>query len=86
MKHCPLQFDGNEPPLRADDLGSSEGHGRGEMECLVHSRVRGERGACVVRVTQRTIFVFRNAVEAMMRSPLPWDEPDAKVLFAHNRR
>ena len=39
----------------------------------------------VVRVTQRTIFVCRNAVEAMMRSPLPWDETDSKVLFAHKR-
>lgn len=39
----------------------------------------------VVRVTQRTIFVCRNAVEAMMRTPLPWTDMDAKVLFAHKR-
>lgn len=39
----------------------------------------------VVRVTKRTVFVCRNAVEAMMRSPLPWDETDTKVLFAHKR-
>jgi len=39
----------------------------------------------VVRVTQRTIYVCRNAVEAMMRSPLPWSETDSKVLFAHKR-
>jgi hypothetical protein len=39
----------------------------------------------VVRVTQRTIFVCRRAVEAMMRSPLPWSEVDAKALFAHKR-
>lgn len=39
----------------------------------------------VVRVTQRTIFVCRNAVEALMRTPLPWTEDDQKVLFAHKR-
>jgi len=39
----------------------------------------------VIRVTQRTIFVCRNAVEAMMSTPLPFDETDRKVLFAHKR-
>jgi excisionase family DNA binding protein len=39
----------------------------------------------VVRVTQRTVFVSRDQVEAMARVPLPWDEPDAKSMFSGKR-
>lgn len=39
----------------------------------------------VVRITQRTVFICRNAVEGLIRSPLPWTQDDAKVLFAHKR-
>jgi excisionase family DNA binding protein len=39
----------------------------------------------VIRVTQRTVFICRKAVEGLIRSPLPWTPEDAKVLFAHKR-
>lgn len=39
----------------------------------------------VIRVTQRTVFICRNAVEGLIRAPLPWTPEDQRVLFAHKR-
>ncbi len=39
----------------------------------------------VVKVTQRTVFVCRDAVENLMRSPLPWAEEDDRVIWPKRR-
>ncbi|HEX9082942.1 MAG TPA: helix-turn-helix domain-containing protein [Holophagaceae bacterium] len=45
-----------------------------------------DRGILPVRrVTQRTVFVDREAVENLMRAPLPWDEEDAREIWPPRR-
>jgi predicted site-specific integrase-resolvase len=39
----------------------------------------------VVRVTQRTVFVSRDQVDAMAKGVLPWDDADARMMFSGTR-
>jgi hypothetical protein len=45
-----------------------------------------ERGILPIhKVTQRTVYVDRGAVENLMRAPLPWEEEDQRELWPARR-